>query len=127
MATLCCYCNLNHDVVSYLVVLLPKPNCYHLMLSKLIFNVVMLLCYIVVLRHCVTSLCYVIVLQRCFNQNCAFFSNFIHVLFRVPTPFPGSNSSTFQAFSRCSFKLFQHLTTVVNYAVKLHVYNLVLP
>ena len=29
--------------------------------------------------------------------------------FRIPTPFPKSNSSTFQAFWRCIFKLFQHL------------------
>ena len=30
----------------------------------------------------------------------------------VPTPFPLSNSSTFQAFSRCFLKLFQHFTAV---------------
>ncbi len=36
-----------------------------------------------------------------------------HVLHWVLKPFPKSNSSTSQAFSRCIFKLFQHLMAVV--------------
>ena len=37
---------------------------------------------------------------------------------RVPTPFSRSKSSTFEAFSRCIFKLFQHLTAVTNYIIQ---------
>ena len=41
------------------------------------------------------------------------------VIYRAPMHFTLTNSSTFsstQAFSRCIFKLLQHLTTLVNYS-----------